>query len=215
MTMRWTIGRALRATTALGALAACLSSASVAKAQQGAQSSSDWPCRQIEVADVPASSIWTGPPIDGEAAAWRDDPALADLAQRVSARRTPIEDAVRLIADLAKASENRQRRLTALFAGVYDRLESERREVLSGLERYGRKQKELAEKLRAETRSLREEQDKNPANEQKVKELSEALQWDLRVFEERRRALGYACETPALIEQRLGALARAISAAME
>jgi len=35
------------------------------------------------------------------------------------------------------------------------------------------------------------------------------------MFEERRKATVYVCETPALIEQRLGALARAIEAAME
>ncbi len=177
---------------------------------------SDWPCRQIRVPSVAKGSVWTGPPIDEAANAWRDDAAIGDLVARISARRTPIDEAQRAIGDFAKASgDKRKERLTALFAGVYDRLESERREVLAGLDRYGRKQKDLAEKLRAATQSLRAEQDKSPPDAQKVKEASEALQWDLRIFDERRQALGYVCETPALIEQRLGALARAIEAAIE
>ena len=44
--------------------------------------------------------------------------------------------------------------------------------------------------------------------------LSGRVQWDTRVFEDRRRALTYVCEAPVLIEQRLGALARTIAAAM-
>src|SRR5690606_38111074 len=110
------------------------------------------------------------------------------------------------IAYLAKAAgDKRKDKLTMLFAAVYDRLETERREVLAGLDRYGRTQKQLAEKLREETQKLRAEQDKVPADAQKVKDASEALQWDLRVFDERRQALAYVCETTALIEQRLGA----------
>lgn len=177
---------------------------------------SDWPCRQVRVPSVSVGSVWTGPPIDEAAKVWRDDAALGDLVARISARRTPIDEAQRLIADFAKAAgDKRKERLTALFAGVYERLESERRDVLAGLDRYGRKQKDLAEKLRAATQSLRAEQDKTPQDAQKIKDASAALQWDLRIFDERRHALGYVCETPALIEQRLGALARAIEAAID
>ncbi|WP_255609150.1 hypothetical protein [Methylosinus sp. Sm6] len=134
----------------------------------------------------------------------------------MAARRTPIEEAQKLVDDFAAAAgETRKQRLTALFAGVYEQLEAERREVLDGLERYGAKQRRLAEKLREETQALRAEQDKTPQDAQRVKQASEALQWDLRVFDERRQALSYVCETPALIEQRLGALARSIEAAID
>lgn len=190
--------------------------ASWAQSPQRGQEQGDWPCRQIKVENISLASVWTGPPIDTAAQTWRNDQAIVDLVAKISARRTSIEEAEKLIADFAStAKEKRAERLTTLFAGVYERLQSERQDVLAGLERYGRKQKDLAEKLRAETQGLREEQDKKPSDPQKVKELSDALQWDLRIFDDRRQALGYVCETPALIEQRLGALARAILAAME
>lgn len=205
-----------RAFGAILALAMELAGAALAHGQQRGQTQGDWPCRQIKVPSVSLASVWTGPPIDVAAKAWRDDALVSDLVARISARRTSIEDARKSVLDFAKAGgEKRNERLTTLFAGVYDRLDSERSEVLGGLDRYGRKQKELAEKLRAEAQSLREEQNKTPADAQKIKELSEALQWDLRIFDERRNTLAYVCETPALIEQRLGALARAIAAAME
>lgn len=195
------------------ALALALCCAFAARAQPQAQG--DWPCRQVKVQSVAVAGVWTGPSLEG-AKAWRDDSALADLVARVSARRTPIETAQKLVSDFAAAAgAERKARLTTLFAGVYDTLEAERREVLSGLDRYGAKQKLLAERLREETQAMRAEQDKNPQDAQKIKDASEALQWDLRVFDERRHALSYVCETPALIEQRLGALARVIEAAID
>jgi hypothetical protein len=175
----------------------------------------DWPCRQIKVGSVSVATIWTGPSIEQALKTWRDDTVVSDLVARIAVRRTPIEAAQKAIHEFAAAAgEKRKERLTLLFAGVYDRLDTERSEVIAGLDRYGRKQKELADRLRTETQEMRTEQDRARSDPQKVKEMSEALQWDMRIFEERRRAVGFACETPALIEQRLGALARAILSAM-
>jgi hypothetical protein len=194
----------------------------VAQAAPRPDAQSDWPCRQAKVTSVAVAGVWTGPPIEDAAKRVREDPALADLVARLAARRTSVEEAQALIDDFAKtAGDNRKERLTALFAGVYERLEAERREVLDGLDRYGAKQKQLAETLREKTQALRAEQDKTPPDAQqieharKIKEASEALQWDMRVFDERRHALSYVCEAPALIEQRLGALARAIEAGID
>jgi hypothetical protein len=197
-------------------IALSLASAVAARAESSATAQSDWPCRQAKVASVALAGIWTGPAIDEAAKALREDPATADLVARISARRTALEEAQTLVETFAKAAgDKRKLRLTAVFAGVYERLEAERRQVLDGLDRYGARQKQLAEKLREETQALRAEQDKTPQDAQKIKDASEALQWDLRVFDERRKALAYVCETPALIEQRLGALARAIESAID
>jgi len=190
-------------------------SASAARAQQTSRDQGDWPCRQVKVASLSLAGVWTGPPIDAAARNWRDDAEISALVARLAARRTPLNVAEKLIADFAKASgDKRRERLTALFAGLFARLDGERGEVIAGLDRYGRRQKEMAEKVREETQALREQQDRAPADATKIRELSESLQWELRLFEERRKAVAFVCETPALIEQRLGALARAILAAM-
>jgi hypothetical protein len=189
-----------------------------ALAQPRMRDQGDWPCRQVRVAAISAAGVWTGPSLDAAGKNWRDDAALAELVPRLAARRTPIDEAERAIADFAKAAgAQKTQRLTVLVAGLFDRLDSERREIVAGLDRYGAKQKDLAEKLRGAQDALRELQDKTKTGEgvEKLKDASEALQWELRIFEERRKALTFVCETPALIEQRLGALARAAQAAME
>jgi hypothetical protein len=181
---------------------------------QSTRDQGDWPCRQIRVPGLAIASVWTGPDIGEAAKTWRDDAELSDLVARLAARRTPIEAAEKLVAEFAKAAgDKRKERLTALFAGVFARLDAERGEVIAGLDRYGRTQKDMAEKTRVKTQELRAQQDKG-ADAAKLAELSEALQWDLRLFEERRKAVAFVCETPALIEQRLGALARAILSRM-
>jgi len=175
----------------------------------------DWPCRQIKVADLSLAAVWSGPSIATAQKAWRDDTQVSDLVPRLAARRTPMEAAEQLVADFAKnAGSARKERLLLLFAGVYDKLDSERGEVVAGLDRYGRAQKDMAERLRERTQKLREAQDAR-AEPDKIKELSDALQWEMRVFDERRKAVTFVCETPALIEQRLGYLARSIESALQ
>lgn len=185
-------------------------------AQSQQQPQSDWPCKQVRVPNLAVAGVWTGPPLDEALKHWRDDPAIADLVARLAPRRTSLDEAERLIADFAKAAgAKRKERLTTLFAGVYERLDGERREVVNGLDRFGRRLKEMAEKTREATQALRDAQDAKPLDAEAVKKASETLQWRLRLFEEQRRMIFYVCESPALIEQRLGALSRAIIAAME
>lgn len=176
----------------------------------------DWPCKQVRVPEIALGGVWTGPALDAERKSWRDDALIADLVSRLAQRRTPLDEAQRLVADFTKsAGAARKARLTLLFAGVYDRMNDERRDVVNGLDRFGRRLKEMAETTRTETEALRALQDAKPPDPDAIRKASEALQWRLRLFEEQRRMATFVCESPALIEQRFGALARAILAAME
>jgi hypothetical protein len=58
-------------------------------------------------------------------------------------------------------------------------------------------------------------QDATDRDQGKVDELASRIEWDTRIFEERRKTIGYACEVPVLLEQRLFALARTIQQALE
>jgi hypothetical protein len=178
--------------------------------------SSDWPCKQVRVPEIALGGVWSGPPIDAERKSWRDDAAVADLVARIAPRRTPLETAEKLIADFAaQAGDRRKARLTALFAGLYERLNDERRDVVSGLDRFGRRLKDMAEKTREETQSFHALQAQKPVDPEAVKKGAETLQWRVRLFEEQRKMVTYVCESPALIEQRFGALARAVINAMD
>lgn len=173
----------------------------------------DWPCRQVKVPELSLAAIWSGPSIADAQRRWRDDADVSDLAARLAARRTPMDAAEKLIAEFAQAAgDKRRERLTLLFAALFDKLDGERAQVIAGLERFARTQKDSAERLRRETEDLRQAQDSH-IDMDKLQQMSQHLQWDLRVFDERQKTVSFVCESPALIEQRLGALARAITAA--
>jgi DNA polymerase III alpha subunit len=162
------------------------------------------------------ASVWSGPSVESAPQDWRGDPAVSALVTRLSERRVPLAEAQSAIADYAKSlGSDRKAKLTLLMAGLFDRLNSERGDVIAGLDRYGHKQKDMAERVRTEIEALNSAQSETNPDQQKVADLASRVQWDTRLFEDRRRALTYVCEAPALIEQRLGALARTIAAAMD
>lgn len=49
----------------------------------------------------------------------------------------------------------------------------------------------------------------------RIDDLTNRVEWDTRIFEERRKTMNFVCEVPVLIEQRLFALARAIQQSLE
>jgi hypothetical protein len=200
------------AALSLIALTATLKAALVVAAEPNADSpEQNWPCHQILVGRLSLAAVWSGPSIEG--LAWRNDQAVADVVARLAARRTPLDDAERAIEDFAQSQgAGKTKKLVSVFAGLFETLNDERTQVIEGLLRFGAKQKELAAKIRAENALPREGPGKEPphASRQDGETAAGDLEWDLRVFDERRQSLTYVCETPALIEQRLFALARVI-----
>ena len=199
------------------ALSLALALAAPALAQTRARNTSDWPCRAIKVPEISQAAVWSGPSLEGiPAAAWRDDAAIGALVARLSARRTPLEEADAAIRQLAaSAGPARQEKLLALYAGLFASLAGERAQVLAGLERFGRRQKELADNIRAQTAGMRELQDRPDADAARMEEVTGKLAWDMRIFEDKRKSVAFVCETPVLIEQRLFALGRMVQAALE
>jgi hypothetical protein len=86
---------------------------------------------------------------------------------------------------------------------------------MSGLERVTRKQREEADRIRADTLALQALQDASPPDQAKIDELGNQLVWETRIFEDRRRVIKFVCEVPTAIDQRLFALGRVIQQEME
>jgi hypothetical protein len=176
----------------------------------------DWPCRQIKVPELSVAAIWAGPPIDDVGKTWENDTQIRDIVARVSARRTPIEEAEKAATDfLAADPKDKQTRAKLLFAGVFATLNHERTDVMNGIERFSKQEKAFAEQIRSKARQVRELEDDPNRDQAKLDELGNAINWDRRIFEERRKTISYVCEVPTVIEQRLGALARAIQQSLE
>jgi hypothetical protein len=173
----------------------------------------DWPCQQLKVPEISIASVWNGPPIDAIDTTKPADPKQAELVAHVAARRTPIEDARKLIADyLVGTDEEKQQKGKRLFAALYSTLNAQRDQVMNGIERFSRKQKDVAAELRQKAQKMREIQDKPDSDPAQSNELANELLWQTRIFEDRRRSTSYICDVPVLIEKRLFELGSAIQA---
>jgi hypothetical protein len=176
----------------------------------------DWPCVQAKVPELSVAAMWGGPPLDDAAKAWESDPKIKDLVPRIAARRTALEDAQKSIADfIIGSAAEREQKAKLLFAGLFDRLNRERTEVMNGIERVARHQKDLADKIKSDVAALHSAQDVTPPDQSKIDQLAAQVEWSTRIFEDRRKTIRFVCEVPVEIERRLFALARATQQAME
>lgn len=193
-------------------LAAC---ALIAAAAPGPRDS-DWPCQQIKVAHLSLAAVWSGPALDGKDGDWRQDPQLSDLVQVMVQRRVSLDQVQAKIRTFAvQAGDKKAPRLLMALSAVFDLLDAERSSVIDGLDRFGARQKELAAALREDTDKLRALQADPASDAGEVNQMVQRVTWEAQVFQDRRQALGFACEVPSKIEQRLFAVARATQDAIE
>ena len=171
----------------------------------------DWPCIQRKVPELSIASLWQGPPAEEALTTWRDDAEVAAIVGRVAPRRVPVEEAIAAIAEFAQGLDDasKEAKLTALFAGLFQTLDRERSDIMAGIERYARAQKQIAERIRQDQAALSDLRAANPDSPE-VATRNDELLAAVRVFDDRRNSLTFVCEVPTLIEQRLFALSRAI-----
>jgi hypothetical protein len=176
----------------------------------------NWPCAQPKVPQMSVAAMWDGPSIADVGDAWQDDPKIAELVVRLAARRTPLDAAQRAVSGFITGSPaEKQEKAKKLFAGLFETLSQQRSEIMSGIERVDRKQKELAEKIRSDVALLHDLEDKPAQDQSKINTLASEIEWSTRIFEDRRKTIRYVCEAPTVIEQRVFALARTIRQAID
>ena len=179
------------------------------------KSDPDWPCVQRKVSTLSPGTVWTGPDL-AEAGAWGDDFEAASLAQKIASRRTPLGEVDPLLDAFAEtAGAEKGKRLTRVFAGVFEILNGERNKVIAGIGRYAQGQRRMAERIRDEADKISATKDGPSAQDardmpKEASELETKFAWDRRIFQERSQSLTYVCEVPTLLEQRLGEIARRI-----
>jgi hypothetical protein len=175
----------------------------------------DWPCTQAKVPEISLAAVWAGPPLDDVSAKWKDDAKVSALVTKLAARRTPLEDAQKAISEYLTGAADKTASGKLLFAGLFDSLNAQRSQVLNGLERVTRKQREAADKIRADTLALQALQGESQRDQAKIDDLGNQLIWQTRIFEDRQRVIKFVCEVPTAIDQRLFALGRAIQQEIE
>jgi hypothetical protein len=176
----------------------------------------DWPCAQAKVPEISLAAVWAGPALDDASNKWKDDPKIRALVGKLAARRLPLDDAQKAATEfLTSPGIDKAVAGKLLFAGLFDTLNAERSSVMNGLERVTRKQRQAADKIRADTLALQALQDATPPDQPKIDELGNQLVWETRIFEDRRHVVKFVCDVPTTIDQRLFALGRTIQQEME
>jgi hypothetical protein len=103
----------------------------------------DWPCNQVKVPEISVAAVWAGPAIDDVGNAWGEDAATKDLVARLRrAARRSWTRRWRFQISITGTESERQKKAKLLFAGLFKSLNDERSEVMHGIERYFRKQKQ-------------------------------------------------------------------------
>jgi hypothetical protein len=184
----------------------------------------EWPCVYRKVPVLSAATIWDGPEIK-DTSSWRKDDAIRKLSQYLVSRRISEADAEAAIKKYAASlpADTHDAKLTDLFAAVLTRTNEDRKVVMSGIERFHKRQVERSKEIEKEGIDL------PPANEMgvtddangaagEISQLSskeEKYKWEIRTFQEKQANIPIACEIPQLIDERAGAVARAIRAEMK
>lgn len=175
----------------------------------------DWPCIQRKVDKLTSAQIWDGPPVE-DLKNWWEDKEVTKLVRYLISRRIPMEDAEAAIEKFAESmpeGEERDKRLTLLFAGILQETNTSRSGIMSGIMRFQDRQLARARELEKESTAIAELRKRQAAGEDVEDELTKAQQeydWNARVFKEREANVPVACELPVDIEQRAFALGRAI-----
>ncbi len=178
-----------------------------------AEAAVQWPCAQRRVPTISAGTLWSGPSLD-EGKDWDQDNDVAALAQKLASRRLALDEVDPLVARLAKdAGKDKDKKLTELFVGVLDTINTNRGEILEGIMRYARGQERLAERMRKEADAISEKlTDVQGPTGIAATQQNRDFAWDQRIFKERKQALTYVCETPSLLERRAYEVAKRIQA---
>src|SRR6187431_3564001 len=146
----------------------------------------DWPCIQAKVPEISLAAVWAGPPLDDVSGKWKHDAKVSALVARLAARRTPLEEAQKAITEYLSGAADKTGSGKLLFAGLFDSLNAQRSQVLNGLERVTRKQREAADKIRSDTLALQALQGESQRDQAKIDDLGNQLVWQTRIFEDRR-----------------------------
>lgn len=172
----------------------------------------DWPCVQVKVSQMSYGQMWGGPSLEDALKSWDADTDVTDIVDDLVARRTKMDDAKEMIAKFANAAgDNRDEKLSKLFAGVFTELNSQRSQIVNGIERYARKQRSLSERIKAESIKIADTQkDMASQNTPEALQQQQTLDWDTRIYDERQQQLTYVCESPVILEQRAFDLGREI-----
>ncbi len=197
-----------------------LFAATETEAQRAAAGPPDWPCVQRLIPELAWGTIWTGPSPEELEQAWWEDEEVGRVARFATSRATPEEQAQARVREFVESLTEEQdeaeveRRLTLLFAGLFELTNRERRRTIEGIRSASRAQLARLATISAMVDELEERRAEESADAAELERLSEALFWEQRTFQQRQQALPAMCEQHYLLEEKLSRMVRTIMARM-
>jgi hypothetical protein len=183
----------------------------------------EWPCIYRKVPQLTAAMIWDGPEIT-DTTSWHKDDAIRKLSQFLISRRVKIDEVDTAIKKYAAGlpEDQRDAKLTELFSAVLTRTNEDRKTVMSGIEKFHKRQVERSKAIEKEALEIQPEEQaaaEDPGADVGVagraSDAAEKYKWEIRTFQEKQANIPIACEIPQLIDERAGEIARAIRAEMK
>ncbi len=173
-----------------------------------------WPCQQALVSEVPAAVVWAGPSIDGMVTAWEQDKEVSQLVRRMTSADFDTDGADGEVERFsnAQAANEKDIKLTLLFAGVHQSLNEQRKKELDSIILYSEGQAVRADRLSQELDEMvRLQDDDSPQAQERLAMMRREMEIKHRMFDEREAFIEHLCSRPILIEEKLGILARTIA----
>lgn len=176
----------------------------------------DWPCEQKFVAELSPATIWAGPPLDTAMKSWHQNDSLREIVTDLTDDTLEPEDGVKEIdAFAAKLAGDKNKTLTELFAALFETISNRRTSVQDGIKKFFRRQEAVADRVNGLQKDMRALTGKGAKpSDPEYLDLEKEITWRNRVYDEGQKLVPYMCEIPVLMEQKLGAYARAIQADM-
>ncbi|WP_210530484.1 hypothetical protein [Rubellimicrobium arenae] len=166
----------------------------------------DWPCIQRKIDHLSIGVMWPTPIPEGAAPLPEE---LEEVAARLALRRVSEEDAREMVARVAADHPDfGTDDFGRLFQTAFAHIDRQRADIVAGIGRYAHNQARLSaelEELRAEMSRL---EAADPPDYDRMDEVEKEIDWRVRIFNDRNRALTYVCESPVLLEQRAYAIAQ-------
>jgi hypothetical protein len=190
------------------------------EAQRAAAGPPDWPCVQRLIPELAWGTIWTGPSPEELEQAWWEDEEVGRVARFATSRSTPEDQAQARVREFVeslteeKGEAEVEQRLTLLFAGLFELTNRERRRAIDGIRSASRAQLARLETISGMVDELEERRAEDAADPAEIEQLSEALFWEQRTFQQRQQALPAMCEQPYLLEEKLSRMVRTIMTRM-
>ncbi len=177
-----------------------------------------WPCIQRYQPSVSAGAFWPYELL--EDVHWNEEPQVRDLADAVTERAMPLEEAREEIRAFLESQEqdtgkDLQKTASLLIAALDEMINSKRDRIIEGIARFSARQQMMISRIETQGRKIDELKAAADPDAAALEDLETRQKWDVRVFDEREDLSGHLCEQPVLMEQKFFALGRDVAAYLE